>query len=549
MRKSFFLLALLVFFSFSCVEENNPGTQDGTTVNENITLLSSEIVLSEKEQIAVLEFESSVAWTIEPINDRASGWCSVEPSSGDAGKASVVVSVNENLDFEDRQAVLLIKAGTCSETFVVSQKQKDALTVTSSRYEISSDGGTVDIDVSSNVEYEIVVPLNCDWVTNTNTKSLSSQSHSFNVAKNESYDSRSVDIMFKEVNGDISEIVTIEQSAIAEFTLELSLEGEKTDAGFKLRATASEDPDYYLYWCGEAEWKSVTEIEESMKSEPESFIKAVPGNSEDIVDGCFVIGGAPEYFSYYTEYLFVVIAVKLEGEQLRFSQSAHFIFQYDKNYQYISSVDDNGMSNMEWAAKRPVLTFDDASFEAYNPSYMFGRYSFSMSCPKDMTAYIMCCGNISPYMSSVSQLIDEIITVSDKCVQSDVLVSEDDWMTLGFHHGWKYQKYAHGCPLYGYCVYLPEDYSSAADPVYLHLQDEIKQLQEKYPEGSGAYYDYYKDAVPICCVNDGTSLTITNPYAYGDKSGVDRDYVFVLLEDAEGMYYEPYQFVVPNCFK
>ena len=119
-----------------------------------------------------------------------------------------------------------------------------------------------------------------------------------------------------------------------------------------------------------------------------------------------------------------------------------------------------------------------------------------------MTAYIMCCGNISPYMSSVSQLIDEIITVSDKCVQSDVLVSEDDWMTLGFPHGWKYQKYAHGCPLSGYCVYLPEDYSSAADPVYLHLQDEIKQLQEKYPEGSGAYYDYYKDAVPICCVND-----------------------------------------------
>lgn len=340
-----------------------------------------------------------------------------------------------------------------------------------------------------------------------------------------------------------------ETDEIEEFTLELSVEGEITDGGFKLKVNVSEEPDYYIYWCGRVEGQSVTEIEESMRSEPESFIKAIPGNSEDLVDGCFLIGGAPEYFSYDMYYLFVVIAVKQEGEQLRFSQSAHFIIRYDRTYEYIKSVDENGMGNKEWVAMMPVLTFDEASFKAYDPRLSWGRYSFSLSCSKDMTAYIICCGNVSPQMSSVSQLIDEIITEADQCKRTSVLVSEDDFYVLGFPYGNKYQAYAHGCPLYGYCVYFPKDYSPATDPIYIMLQDEIKQFQEQYPEGSGAYYDYYKNSVPICYINDGGVLDITQPYAIGDKTGMERDFVYVLLKSADGTYYEPYQFVVPNYFQ
>lgn len=327
---------------------------------------------------------------------------------------------------------------------------------------------------------------------------------------------------------------------VKEFTLELSIEGEKTDAGFKLRPDVSEEPDYYLYWCGKAEGQSVTEIEESMKSDPESFIKAIPGDSEDLVDGYFLIGGAPEYFSYNMDYLFVVIAVKVNEEQLKYSQSAHFIIRYDRTYEYIKSVDENGMSNMEWVAMRPVLTFDKASFITSL------RYSFSLSCSKDMTAYIMCCGNISSQISSVNQLIDEIIEASDIIKRTSVLISKG---TSDFPNGHKYQVYAHGCQLDGCCVYFPEDYSPAADPVYLLLRDEIRQFQEQNPIGSGAYYEYYKDVTPICYINDGTSLKIVQPYAIGDWSGVNRDYVYVLLKDADGIYYEPYSFVVPNHFK
>lgn len=237
MRKSFFLLALLVFFSFSCVEENNPETQGGTTVNEKITLLSSEIVLSEKEQIAVFEFESSVAWTIEPINDRASEWCSVEPLSGDAGKASVVVSVNENLDYNDRQAVWFIRAGKCSEKVVVSQKQKDALTVTSSRFEISSDGGIVDVEVKTNVDFEYHITDSADeWLHNVQTKALESHHLTFSVDENYSTTPRSASIYI--ISSNFMETISVYQDGtIVQFPTAMDLSSTETSNCYILSAS------------------------------------------------------------------------------------------------------------------------------------------------------------------------------------------------------------------------------------------------------------------------------------------------------------------------
>lgn len=335
-----------------------------------------------------------------------------------------------------------------------------------------------------------------------------------------------------------------EKDETKEFLLELSLEGEKTNDGFKLRVTTSEEPDYFLYWCGKAEGSSVTEIAELMKTEPDTFIKAIPGNSEDLVDGCFLIGGAPDYFDFFTDYLFVTVAVRKIGEQYHYSQPAYYMIRYEKTLGYISSVDENGMSNMEWVSMRPVLTFDEESFEA-STKHIPGHYSFALSCSKDITAYVVCAGDWASEMSSVDMQIDKIVSYSDTYCQQDKIVSEDDWKRLGFPYGWKLMLYAHGNPNNGACVYLPESYSSDEDPVYQQVEDKIEEIRQKWPADS----EYCEGAVPICCVNDGTPLSITQPYAIGDKSGVDRDYVYVLLKNTDGMYYEPYSFVVPNYFK
>ena len=65
-----------------------------------------------------------------------------------------------------------------------------------------------------------------------------------------------------------------------------------------------------------------------------------------------------------------------------------------------------------------------------------------------------------------------------------------------------------------------------------------------------AYYPYYKDAQPLIYINDGQSLKMENHYASGlDEDGFVLDDVFIVFKDAEGNYYEPMGFEVPNYFK
>jgi hypothetical protein len=65
-----------------------------------------------------------------------------------------------------------------------------------------------------------------------------------------------------------------------------------------------------------------------------------------------------------------------------------------------------------------------------------------------------------------------------------------------------------------------------------------------------AYSPFYKDAQPIVYYNDGTPLTISNPYGMGvNDEGKVMDRVVVVFRDLDGNYFAPMTFEVPNYFK
>ena len=64
-----------------------------------------------------------------------------------------------------------------------------------------------------------------------------------------------------------------------------------------------------------------------------------------------------------------------------------------------------------------------------------------------------------------------------------------------------------------------------------------------------AYYPYYKDAQPLIYINNGDYLHMENHYASGlDDEGNVIDDVYIVFKDAQGNYYEPMKFEVPNYF-
>lgn len=214
MKRFFYtLFAILAFVACSESDVDNGGNNGGGQTppkQPEITLGTTAADFSTDGGSNVITFTSSEAWTAQVVNTRADDWCSIDPTSGPAGSAKITVTTTENDTPDDRTASIIIKAGTASKTINVSQKQKDALTVTSSKFEVSAEGGEVSIEVKANIDFEYTIEESAaDWVEYKATRALKTSNLVFEVKENNDTDKREARIVIS--SDDMEEIVTIYQ--------------------------------------------------------------------------------------------------------------------------------------------------------------------------------------------------------------------------------------------------------------------------------------------------------------------------------------------------
>ena len=212
MKKAFFTkrvgrflgLFLLIFVVICCskTEPDNPDKPVTPAEPDKLELSASvdrNSVVTVDGGTVEISFTASTSWSASLINDRADAWCSVSPASGSAGSGKVVVTVKENSGPDDRSATVVIKAGTASQSINVSQKQKDAIILTSAKFELPEEGGEFNVEIKSNISYKYAISEDAkDWITYVGTKALSTSILTFSVKKNESVESRSGNIIVGE---------------------------------------------------------------------------------------------------------------------------------------------------------------------------------------------------------------------------------------------------------------------------------------------------------------------------------------------------------------
>ena len=158
-----------------------------------------------------ISFSSTEAWTAEVINSRVDDWCSISPTSGDAGEATITISTKPNDTTNERLASVRIKAGSASKTITVSQKQKDALIITSSKFEVAAEGGEVEIEVRANINFEYTIDDSAKkWISYEGTRAMKTSTLTFNIAENDDTEKREGKITIK--SGEFNEVVTIYQT-------------------------------------------------------------------------------------------------------------------------------------------------------------------------------------------------------------------------------------------------------------------------------------------------------------------------------------------------
>ena len=136
-------------------------------------------------------------------------WCTPSMTSGKDGD-EVTFTVIDNKDTEERNAVFTFLCGTVREKLTVTQKQRNALTVTPSNIEIDAVGGDAIIEVLANIDFEYTIDKECtDWIAFKGTRSMQTSTLVFDITPNTTLQERIGKITIHSSN--FSESITITQ--------------------------------------------------------------------------------------------------------------------------------------------------------------------------------------------------------------------------------------------------------------------------------------------------------------------------------------------------
>lgn len=191
-----------------------------------------------------ISFTTNEDWTLS-IAATPSGdtWCTASATSGAKGNANVKFTVTENTSYDDRSVSVTIKSGTASKTFTITQKYVEALLLTTNKYELSNEGGSIEIEVKANIDYEMEIAESAqDWITEATTRALSAYKHTVNIATNEEVEKREGEIYFK--SGDKVETVKIYQEGAESIIVLSQKEYTVSDAGETISVDIKSNVEY-----------------------------------------------------------------------------------------------------------------------------------------------------------------------------------------------------------------------------------------------------------------------------------------------------------------
>ena len=187
--------------------ENEPEITPEIKFTEDI--VTSGISVESAEQSITLSFSTNVAWSATVSAD----WLTISPSSGEAGKNSVKVEVEENRTGQPRSATITISDKESMQKVSVTVRQealKASLTVSPESLEFSANKGEEMLNVTSNTDW--VITKDAEWITLDSDKGKGLATIAAGVTENTSLTSRTGSITVSTTDGSVKKTVSVRQS-------------------------------------------------------------------------------------------------------------------------------------------------------------------------------------------------------------------------------------------------------------------------------------------------------------------------------------------------
>ena len=208
--KHLIILIIILLFNYGCSEK-----QDKTP--PFITVEKKSVHFNSLTSVTEITVKSNVAdWSVF-VESNATSWLEANVR----GKSLVIV-VDENREFTSRKADVTIIAGDLSETVVVEQLGTEpSILLSCESVNISSDGGEVDLEITSNIDYSIVIPSDASWIkqnSETRSATMITEKIKFTVEWNTDETERSAELKIKQDNGTLEKTLYVIQQGLSGYT-------------------------------------------------------------------------------------------------------------------------------------------------------------------------------------------------------------------------------------------------------------------------------------------------------------------------------------------
>ena len=176
-----------------------------------ILLSQNEYTVSDAGETISVDIKSNVEYGVQMPDVN---WITDEASSRGMSSHTLkyVIAPNEGYDARSTEIIFYDKNSDLKETLKVVQAQKDAIVISEKNFNVSREGGTIEVKVNTNVDFEVQIPSDVTWVSQTDSRALSKKSIYLKVAENTGDDAREAGIVFVNKESQISENITISQA-------------------------------------------------------------------------------------------------------------------------------------------------------------------------------------------------------------------------------------------------------------------------------------------------------------------------------------------------
>lgn len=254
-------------------------SKDGSVINIHVTQSESESINISKTSFELPsdggDIEITVKSQVKYSYTLNADWISTSSESEDGKIFKFHISPNDNRD--SRIGIIKFSYHSSSVEVTVNQLGKDIFVLSEHTYDIQSEGGTVEVEVTTNAgEPVIQIPNDVNWIKDVSTKAPQSYRRTLQVLRNKELKNRSTVITVTSEDGTLCDYISIVQAQLDTLFVDIDRVDFPSEGGEKT-VFITTNTDFSV--STNVQWIS-TSVEKG-ETESQLFIAAQENNTND----------------------------------------------------------------------------------------------------------------------------------------------------------------------------------------------------------------------------------------------------------------------------